>query len=518
MAKIERTKNAGRNIVFGVILKIYQIIVPFIMRTVMLYYLGEQYLGLNSLFTSILQVLNLAELGVGSAMVYSMYKPIAVNDRETICSLMSLYRLYYRCIGGIIMIVGVMLTPLIPNLIKDGVPDGINVIILYWMNLGATVLTYWLFAYKNALLNAHQRDDVASKVSIIITTFQYAIQLIVLIFLKDYYLYVLMMLVTQAITNIVTAIVVNRMYPDYKPEGKLSRGKMKQINGRIKDLFTAKLGGTLISSGDSIVISAFLGLTPLAIYQNYNYIMKSVISIVLIIFGACTAGIGNSLIIESKEKNYQDFKKFNLLIAWISTIAISCFLCLFQPFIVLWTGDEKYLLSFGCVVIFCIYFHLFILQQLSATYKDAGGLWHSDRFRPFCSALLNLILNILFIRYMGVYAVLLATIISYLFVAMPWLTHNLFTLMFERSPKEYIIDNIKYVLEIAFSASLCSVVSIFTPEYGMVTLIVRFIICVTLSNLIFIMVFRKKKEFILLIELMDRLTHNRLKNITKYLQ
>lgn len=145
---MNRTQNATRNIVFGVILKIYQILLPFIMRTAMIYLMGVEYLGLNSLFTSILQVLNLAELGVGSAMVYSMYKPIAENDKSTICALLKLYKKYYFFIGLIIACVGVLLTPLIPKLISGDIPGQLNVYILYLLNLAATVMTYWLFAIK----------------------------------------------------------------------------------------------------------------------------------------------------------------------------------------------------------------------------------------------------------------------------------------------------------------------------------------------------------------------------------
>lgn len=163
--RIERTKNATRNIVVGMILKIYQLLVPFVIRTVMIHVLGMEYLGLNSLFTSILQVLNLAELGVGSAMVFSMYKPIAEDDSATINDLMKLYQFYYRIIGMIILVIGIAITPFIPKLIKSDIPSGLNIYILYYLNLGATVISYWLFAYKNCLLTAHQRSDVISKVN-----------------------------------------------------------------------------------------------------------------------------------------------------------------------------------------------------------------------------------------------------------------------------------------------------------------------------------------------------------------
>ena len=162
--RIERTKNATRNIVFGVILRIYQIVVPFIMRTAMIYYLGVQYLGLNSLFASVLSVLTLAELGVGSAMVFSMYKPIAEDDTKTICALMQLYKVYYRIIGLIIAIIGLVITPFIPHLIHSDLPEGLNIYVLYMLHLASTVLSYWLFAYKNCLLRAHQRNDITNNI------------------------------------------------------------------------------------------------------------------------------------------------------------------------------------------------------------------------------------------------------------------------------------------------------------------------------------------------------------------
>ena len=221
--KIDRTKNATRNIVFGIILKVYQIAIPFLMRTAMIYFMGMQYLGLNSLFTSILQVLNLAELGVGSAMVFSMYKPIVDDDKVTICALMKLYKIYYRFIGLAIAIIGLVLLPFIPKLIHSDLPSGMNIYILYLLNLAATVLSYWLFAYKNSLLQAHQRNDITSKVTLCTNTIQYALQLIVIIFIKNYYLFVTVSLFTQALTNIVTAVVVTKLYPGYNPEGDLDR-------------------------------------------------------------------------------------------------------------------------------------------------------------------------------------------------------------------------------------------------------------------------------------------------------
>ena len=202
--KIARTENALRNIIFGIILKIYQIVCPFIMRTVIINYLGVQYVGLNSLFSSILSVLNLAELGVGSAMVYCMYRPIASDNENEICALMKLYRKYYRLIGFVVAILGLLLLPFLPKFVTGEVPDGLNLYTLYILNLITTVLSYWLFAYKNCLLNAHQRIDVISKVNLVVFTIQYVLQFISVCFYKNYYLFFIIFLFSQIFTNFIT--------------------------------------------------------------------------------------------------------------------------------------------------------------------------------------------------------------------------------------------------------------------------------------------------------------------------
>ncbi len=494
MAKIERTKNATRNIIFGVILRAYQIIVPFLMRTAMIYLMGVQYLGLNSLFTSVLQVLNLAELGVGSAMIYSMYRPIAEDDNTTICALMKLYRTYYRLIGLIIAVVGCILTPFIPKLISGDIPQGINIYILYLLNLGATVLSYWLFAYKNSILQAHQRTDIVSKVTLISNTIQYVLQLFVLWIFKNYYLYVIVMLVTQALTNIVTAIMADKIYPQFKPKGELHKEEIHQINQKIRDLFTAKLGGVVVGSADTIVISAFLGLTTLAVYQNYYFIMNSICGFITVIFSAITAGIGNSLVTESSEKNYNDFKKFTFIICFILCICCCCFVGLYQPFMKLWVG-KKFMLSFSFVILFCILFYCLELAMVWATVKDAAGLWHSDRFRPLIGACANLIMNIVLVQVIGLYGIILSTVFSYIFISMPWLIHNLFKFLYNESLKVYLKDLSMYILVAILATTITTIICRKITFVGIFELVFKGIISIIIPVSIEILCYRKKEEF-----------------------
>lgn len=509
--KIERTKNAARNIVFGIILKLYQILMPFLMRTAMIYFLGVEYLGLNSLFTSILQVLNLAELGIGNAMVYSMYKPIAEDDRTTICALMKLYRTYYRIIGTVIAVAGLLLTPFIHMLVRKDFPPELNVYVLYIMNLAATVLSYWLFAYKNSLFHAHQRIDIPNKVMLITNTIQYILQFVVIIWIKDYYIYLLILFITQALTNIITALCSMKLYPDYRPEGSLEKDRVKEINQRIRDLFTSRLGGVIVNSADTIVISAFLGLTVLAVYQNYYFVLTSVIGVVMVIFQACTAGIGNSVIIETKEKNYNDLRKFTLLIIWLSGFCSCCLLCLYQPFMRLWVGEEL-MLNMGAVVCFCIYYFVYEINQLLNTYKDAAGIWHRDRFRPMVTAFSNLGMNLIMVNYWGIYGVLLSTVLSIIIVGMPWLLRNLFTTLFER---ERLADYLKLLFKctsvVLLSCVVCCLSCLYIHLPGLWELVVKLLLCMIIPNVLYFLFFYRTKEFHQCVMIVDRITKQKLR-------
>lgn len=508
--KIERIKNATRNVAIGAALRLYQMVGPFILRTVMIHVLGMQYVGLNSLFTSILQVLNLAELGVGSAMVYSMYRPIAEDDEGKICMLMKLYRLYYRLIGGVICVLGLAIMPVLQKLISGDVPPDINIYILYILNLSATVLSYWLFAYKNSLLTAHQRNDVIDLITIITTTVQYLFQIAVLVIFKNYYYYIVVALLSQALLNVVTALVANKMYPQYHPSGEIDKDVMKSINRKIKDLFTSKLGEVIVNSADTIVISAFLGLTMLAMYNNYYYILTAVMGFVTLFFKSSTAGIGNSLVVESQEKNYCDLNKFTFLVSWIGLFCGCCLLCLYQPFMELWVGKD-YMLELGCVVCFSVYFYVRVMNQVLIVYKDAAGMWHEDRFRPLCTALTNLILNLILVQIMGIYGVLLSTVLSTLFVGMPWVIKNLFSVVFKRNSIDYVKKLMQYVL-VAVGAWFVTYFACVRVTGNLITvLVIRLIICVVIPNTIYVIIFHSRDEFKQTIRLFDNIVGRKIK-------
>ena len=513
--KFNRAQNAARNIFFGLVLKIYQLIVPFVMRTVMIYYMGMQYLGLNSLFTSVLSVLNLAELGVGSAMVYSMYQPIAEDDRDTIRSLMRLYRTYYRIIGLVIAVAGTILTPFIPHLIHGSVPAGMNVYTLYLLNLAATVLSYWLFAYKNSILDAYQRTDVVSKATLISNTIMYILQAWTIMGLHNYYAYVIMSLFGQLLNNVFTAIAATKMFPDMSPGEPLAKEQVKKINRRIRDLFTSKLGAVIVGPTDTLVISAFLGLTMLAKYQNYFYIITALTGIVGIVYSSVTAGIGNSLMTESEEKNVGDLAKFTFIMSWIAGFCSACLLNLYQPFMELWVGKQNQL-SYRVVICLAIYFYVVEINTLMNTFKDAGGLWRQDRFRPLVTGIVNVGLNLATVKFWGVYGVVLSTVLSMAFVGMPWLLHNLFTTVF--AGKHFKIYFRKLVFNVVVTVIACTisvVICAFIKLTLVPTIVLRLLICLIVPNLIYLVAFYRQAEFLQALNLVNSMTGYRISLISR---
>ncbi len=493
--KIERTKNATRNIMFNGMSQMMNMLVPFIMRSIILNFLGMEYLGLGGLFRSILSILNLAELGVGSTMVFSMYKPIAEDDKDTICALMKLYRKFYRIIGLVILTIGLILTPFLPNLISGEVTADVNLYVLYFMNLGSTVLSYWLFAYKNCLLSAHQRGDIASKVTMLVHLAEYLLKILVLILFRNYYVYLVIQILSQVTSNIFVALRVDKLYPDYSPGGELSKEKVRGIATRVRDLFTSNFSYVISNSADTLVVSSFLGLTVLAIYQNYYFIISSLKTMIEVIVGACIAGIGNSLVTESAEKNYKDFKKMTILFGWLMSVAGSMLLCMYQPFMHIWMGEEN-MLEMGYVICFVIYFYSIGMNKLTSMFKDAAGIWKIDKWRPLTAALVNLALNLATVNWIGLYGVLLSTVISIVFIQIPWIFHNLFKAVF---PHEHLWEYVRMFSGIVVIEFICCVMSWFTCSFIHLgvwpTLIINAGISFVIPNIIFFAIFGGNEMF-----------------------
>lgn len=490
-----RTRRAFVNIIWGFIEKMITLICPFIIRTIMIYKLGNEYLGLNGLFTSILQVLSLAELGFGDAIVFSMYKPIIENDNKMLSALLNLYKKVYRIIGIVILCVGLLILPFITKFVKGGYPSEVNIYVLYCIYLFNTVISYFLFAYKESLLKAHQRNDVNSRILSGCNIVMYVLQIIVLLLFSNYYLYIIIMPVTTIVLNCVRSLFVKKMYPQIVCEGHIEKDAVIGLSKRIIGLTLNKLAQVCRNSFDSIIISSFLGLVILARYQNYYYIISALSVMVSIITTAVGAGIGNSIAAETVEKNYSDYKEFLFIYNWTACFCTVCMLCLYQPFIELWVGKSN-VLPLSTVILCCIYFYMMKLGDVAAVYRQAAGIWWEDKFRPIVESVVNLAVNIVLVKYIGVDGVLLSTIISIVCINIPWATCVLFKVYFKMSIKEVFFKYIRYFIE---TAVLCAAVyGICSRINGnlLVVLVVRAIICIGLVNVGLYIISYRKPEFV----------------------
>ncbi len=507
---MSRIQNAMVNTFFGFCVRICQALFPFIMRTVMLHTIGIGYLGLNGLFASVLQILSIGELGISSAIVYSMYEPVAKNDTKKLCALLRLYRLLYGIIGLTVFLLGAAMLPFLPKLVSNEVPPDINIYLLYAMYLVSTALSYSVFSYRCSILEAYQRNYVINRINLVTMTVQFVLQIVFLLLFKNYYIYILTQFSVQLVNQFVVYLTVKRLYPELKPKGKIEKQMMHNIFYKVKGLLFGKISGIILNASDTLVISTFLGLTVLAIYQNYFFIITAIVGFISSLLLGSMAGIGNSLVTETKEKNYNDFRRFTFIMSWIVCVCTNCFLVLFQPFMKIWMGEDK-MLSMAMVVMFCLYFFIFEYNQLFNLYKDSAGLWHEDRFRPLVTSLTNLSLNLLSVRYIGLYGIIASTVVSILFVGMPWLLHNLFHLLFHRSVSDYLKELVKYV---AVTVVSCGI-SYFSTRYlnldGLIGLVVYAIVAVSVPFSMYVVLFRKSEHFMDTILFAKRLLATRAK-------
>lgn len=412
MIEESRTKKTIRNMIAGMISKVILIILPFINRTIIILYLGQEYLGLGSLYTSILSVLNLSEVGLSFAIVYSMYGLIARDDTEGICALLNYYKKLYKNIGLLILVIGILILPLIPQFINGDYPCDINIYVLFIIYLAQTVSSYLVLGYKSVILSACQRTDIVSSIQTVILIGQNLLQFILLVMTGNYYLYAVMCPVSTIICNYMISVQTKRRYPQYVCQGYISDGKRKEIVKQVSGLVADRISVAVRNSCDDIIISSFFGLNVLAMYSNYYYIMfYGIYGTLLCLTQAVQASIGDSIAKETVEKNYKEFIIFNFIFSWINTICITCLFGLYQLFIELWIGKSG-LLSDRIMILFCIYCYFFNTCSPINPYFDGKGLWKNIRELVIFSAFLNIILNIVLGKLIGLSGIIVSTVIN----------------------------------------------------------------------------------------------------------
>lgn len=435
-------KKSTRNVRSAIIYKLVTLLGPFIVRTILIYELGNDYVGLNSLFTSILTVLSLAELGVGAVLTYSMYKPVLEGDNQRLCALLNFYKKFYRSIGIVISTISLVLTPFIPFLIKGDYPEDINIYLLFWIYVSNIVISYLFFAYRSSLLIANQRNDVTYYIDIVAKVVLYIMQAISILKIRNFYSYVIFLPISTLLNNMLIYIVTKTLYPLITPVGVLNNEERKTIYSQLKALMVHRICGMLIMSTDNIVLSVMLGLNEVALYSNYYYIISALNGFIEVALASITSIVGTNLLSQSLKNTYESFSKIAVLYSIIVSSCTIFLFNLFQPFIKLWVGSSN-VLPFSVMVFFCLYFYTYRLRSILMTYRDASGMWKYDVWKSIIGLVVNIVGDILLVNIIGISGVLIATIIVMTLVWTPWEISVLFKRVFCCNAGEYILLLIK---------------------------------------------------------------------------
>ena len=490
-----RTKNTSRNILAGLLNRFSTILLSFVNRTIIIYILGAEFSGLNSLFVSVLGVLNIAELGIDTAIVQSMYKPIAEGDKKRICELLTLYKKSYHIVGAVILGVGLSLVPLIPLLIREELPVSVNIYVLYIMYLLNSVISYFLFAYRESLLYAHQRDDISQMFRTNLLIGKNIVQAVVLLIFKQYYAYLAIEIVFTVLTNLWIGKVTQEKYPEYQCVQGYKVKMSDDIKDQLKGLVLGNVCDRARNSLDSIILSAYLGLTVVAIYNNYYYIYSALYGVMLDVCDAMSARIGNSIVTESIEKNYNNLQNFSFLMAWIAGWFSICMLCIYQPFMEIWMGKELMLSDFN-MMLFCIYFYAINMNNIRNQYIIGTGIWWKLKYSNIAEAFGNVILNLVLGKLFGITGIIVATIITIFVFNFLWRTVVLFKIYFSgMSLGEFLRNHFYWIICVAVSAVITWKVCNMVHVGAIMQVIINGIICVMVPNVILLILFWRTRQF-----------------------
>lgn len=490
-----RTKNTSRNILAGLWNRFSTIILNFVNRTIIIYVLGAEFSGLNSLFTSVLGMLSIAELGFDVAIVQSMYQPIAENDEHRIRELLTLYQRCYYIVGTVILGIGLLLIPVLPYLVHEELPESVNLYLLYLLYLLNSVIGYFLFAYRESLLYAHQREDVSQKIRTTMLIGKNIMQAVVLLLFRQYYAYLLIEIAATVLSNLWVGRETKRRFPQYQ----CIRGEKVKMSTDIKDQLKGLLLGNICdkarNSLDSIILSAYLGLTIVTIYGNYYYIYYALYGIMMVVCNSMSASIGNSIVTETVEKNYENLQKFSFLVAWISGWMSICMLCLYQPFMELWMGKEL-MLGDSVMMLFCIYFYAINMNNIRNQFLSGTGIWWKLKYSNIAEALGNIILNLVLGKLFGIVGILWATIITIVGCNFLWRTVILFRNYFRGMSLKELFGNHAYWIAATLAAAavtwkLCSLVQLSAVPQ----LFVNGAICVIVPNALLLLLYCRTKQF-----------------------
>ena len=492
-----RLKNSALNFASGFLGRVLTILLNFVVRTIFIYCLNEAYLGVNGLYSNILTVLSLAELGFGSAMVFRMYAPVAAKDYQKTAALLHFYKKIYAVIGAVIFGLGLCVIPFMDYIIKDK-PDVSGLTLYYILFLINTTISYWFASYKASVLYADQKEYIKTNVQNAMSILQSALQIVLLLISRKYLLYLLVQLSCNIILNLYVAHLVDRRYPQIREyrDARLTSDERGQIKKDAEALVLSRFGHVVLNGTDNIIISAVVGVLWVGRLSNYTLICDSVTSVLCQITAAITGSLGNFFATEDKHAGYALFKKVEFLNFWLYGFSFIALVTLLDPFVQIWAGG-RFVLGFPISIAIAINFFVAGYMNTLWVFRSTLGLFKQGKFRPILVAILNIVFSIVLGRLWGVFGVLFATFLSRAAISLWYDPLILHRYGFEVSCKPFFARYFRRVL--LLTAVLIAMLTIRHVVLSSTTTVLRFAVMTMVTaivpNAIFWLAYRRCEEY-----------------------
>lgn len=490
-----RAENSIKNLLSGAVARVVLMLLNFVVRTVFIRTLGNVYLSINGLYSNILGMLSLAELGFGTAMVYSMYQPLAEKNDRKLAALLQLYRKVYRVVGTCIFVLGVALVPFLNAIIKDP-PNVEHLTAYYLMYLCNSALSYWFWSYKCAILTADQKEYIRTNLRTVLSIIKATVQIVVLIWLRNFTIYLVIQLSATIFENMLSARRAVKMYGAFRvcEIEPLTQAERRQIARDVKSLAITRLGHVALHSTDNIIISALIGVIWVGLLSNYQMIVETVTGVLCLFTGSLTASLGNYFAEKSKQEGAVLFRRIEFINFWLYGICAIALIVLLDPFVLLWLG-ESYVLPFPVVLAVVINFFTQGYMNVLWTFRSSMGLFSQGWYRSLIVAAVNIVLSVLLGKWWGLFGVLIATFLANASIRIWFDPMIVFKYGFDSSAKEYLFSCIRRVVQIAGIAFLLLMVRPYVLHQN-VTLI-NFAIMAVLTAMVSIAgfwVFNRKQD------------------------
>lgn len=489
-----RVDNSIKNMKYNIFSQILNLLIQFVSRTFFIKILGNEYLGINGLFSNILTILSLADMGIGTVLIYSMYKPLAENNEEKMKALMNIYKKIYNIIALTVLIIGLCITPFLQVFIKD-MPNIRHIRFIFILYLLNTVVSY-LCVYKISIINADQKNYIVTTRQQIFNLIANFIMIMVLVTTHNFILYLIVQMLFSIISNIYLSSLAEKMYPFIKDTKgyKLTKEEKRQIKKDTFAMMLHKIGGVVVGGTDNLIMSAMIGLEAVGIYSNYLLIINAIKKFTTQYFNSMSASIGNLNAMKDKEYSYDIFKKVFFGNFWIFTFCSICLFCLLNPFIEIWVGID-YTFHISIVAAIVISFYIEGMRQTVLIFREAMGIFTKDQLKPVIEAIVNLIVSVMLTLKFGIIGIILGTIISMLFVCVWIEARILFKYGFSKNVIEFFKIYAKYLVIGVVGLILTYGANLLIKENTITTLILRFTVSIIVSNLVILISTFKTEEF-----------------------